>query len=62
MSEQASHMIAVPMTMSNGLQTRVLDSGGDKAALILVDGLAKFLGDLAACLSHLSRRFSRDCF
>lgn len=43
MSQQASHMIALPMTMSNGLQTRVLDSGGDKAALILVHGLANSL-------------------
>ena len=43
MSGRDQQKIAVPMTLSNGLETRLLDSGGNKPALILVHGLANSL-------------------
>ena len=49
--------MARPLTLSNGLQTRVLDSVGDKPPLILVHGLANSLEIWQRVYSILSEDF-----
>ncbi|QTC91925.1 alpha/beta fold hydrolase [Brevundimonas goettingensis] len=50
-------MTAVRIPLTNGLTTRVLDTGGDRRTLVLVHGLANSIEIWSRVLPRLARRF-----